>query len=118
MKQSLTTFNDTLLSNPKVKLLEKQNGWIQLSPLTAQAEPRNLVRLKSALVERWSMTSLLDMLKEADLRIGFTQCLATAATRESLPTEVLQKRLLVLVCAGNKHWIEASQCSHAGGKPR
>lgn len=99
MKQSLAAFNDTLPSNPKVKLLEKQNGWIQLSPLTAQPEPKQLVRLKSTLVERWSMTSLLDMLKEADLRIGFTQCLATAATRESLPTQVLQKRLLLCLYA-------------------
>ncbi|MFM7530135.1 MAG: Tn3 family transposase, partial [Nodosilinea sp.] len=99
MKQSLSSLNDTLPSNPKVNLLDKQNGWIHLSPLVAQAEPRNLVRLKSALVERWPMTSLLDVLKEADLRIGFTGCFESAATRELLPAGVLQKRLLLCLYA-------------------
>jgi TnpA family transposase len=97
MKQALSSLNNTLPSNVKVKLLDKQNGWIHLSPLAAQTEPRNLVRLKSALVERWPMTSLLDMLKEADLRIGFTDC--SAATRESLTAGVLQKRLLLCLYA-------------------
>jgi TnpA family transposase len=99
MKQSLSSFNDTLPSNDKVKLLQKHNGWIQVSPLTAQAEPRNLVRLKTDLIQRWPMTSLLDMLKEADLRIGFTQTFESAGTRESLAPEVLQKRLLLCLYA-------------------
>jgi len=99
MKQALSTLNDNLRENGKVKLLQKRNGWIQLTPLTAQPEPGNLVRLKSALVQRWPMTSLLDMLKEADLRIGFTQCFPSAGIRESLDSEVLQKRLLLCLYA-------------------
>jgi TnpA family transposase len=41
------------------------------------------------------MTGLLDILKEADLRTGFTEMFATSATREALPREVLRKRLLL-----------------------
>ncbi len=41
------------------------------------------------------MTSLLDILKEADLRVGFTECFKTAATREVLERSTLQKRLLL-----------------------
>jgi hypothetical protein len=41
------------------------------------------------------MTILLDILKEADLRIGFTQHFKSPATRETLDRETLQKRLLL-----------------------
>ena len=41
------------------------------------------------------MTSLLDMLKEADLRIGFTGALRTVTDHENLPRSVLQERLLL-----------------------
>jgi hypothetical protein len=99
LQQSLTELNESLPNNPKVKLLDKQNGWIQVSPLTPQPEPRNLVRLKTALIQRWPMTSLLDVLKEADLRIGFTQAFQSLGTRETLDPLVLQKRLLLCLYA-------------------
>lgn len=41
------------------------------------------------------MTNLLDILKEADLRIGFTQHFKSPATRETLDRETLQKRFLL-----------------------
>ena len=41
------------------------------------------------------MTSLLDVLKETDLRVGFTQAFKILASREVLPREVLQQRLLL-----------------------
>ena len=37
-----------------------------------QPEPENLAALKAELAARWPMTGLLDMLKETDLRVGFT----------------------------------------------
>ena len=40
------------------------------------------------------MTGLLDMLKEADLRIGFTDAFATAATREVVERAEVRRRLL------------------------
>ena len=41
------------------------------------------------------MTSLLDMLKEADLRIGFTNAFRTVTDHENLSRAVLQERLLL-----------------------
>lgn len=40
------------------------------TPLLPQAEPRYLPRLKAEVNRRWPMTSLLDILKEADLHLG------------------------------------------------
>jgi TnpA family transposase len=41
------------------------------------------------------MTSLLDVLKETDLRVGFTDAFKTLASREVLSREQLQERLLL-----------------------
>jgi TnpA family transposase len=45
-------------------------------------------------LRRWPMTSLLDMLKETDLRVGFTAAFSSLATREILDYETRQPRLL------------------------
>ena len=55
-----------------MRLLDKKGGWISLTPLAAQPEPHHLRKLKAEISERWGVTSLLDILKEAKLRIGFT----------------------------------------------
>ena len=47
--------------------------------------------LKAELGRRWPMTGLLDMLKEADLRVGFTDAFATAAAREALDRATLRR---------------------------
>ena len=57
-----------------------------------QEEPRNLGRLKGEIGRRWPMTSLLDILKEVDLRLDFTQHFKSPAAREVLEREVLRKR--------------------------
>ncbi len=95
MEQAMTTFNDGLPSNPKVTILNKGKGQIRLSPSEVQPEPTNIGRLKTELIRRWPMTSLLDILKEADLRIGFTECFKSLASREALERETIQKRLLL-----------------------
>jgi TnpA family transposase len=41
------------------------------------------------------MTGLLDVLKETDLRVGFTEAFKTLGIREALPREELQRRLLL-----------------------
>ena len=84
-----------LLKNPKVKILQKPKGSIRLSPLEKQPEPVNLLKLKTELTQRWPLTSLLDILKEADLRIGFTDNFKSLASREALDRETIQKRLLL-----------------------
>lgn len=73
------------------------SSWITVARLTAQAEPTNRARLKGVLNDRWPATSLLDILKEAELRLGITDGFETNATREALPPGVLQRRLLLCV---------------------
>ena len=58
-------------------------------------EPANLLALKARLIERWPITSLLDVFKEADLRAGFTGVFRSATGWESLDRELIQERLLL-----------------------
>ena len=95
MASGLETLDRGLPKNRGVKILSKGNGWISVSPLEAQAEPVNLGHLKAELVARWPMTSLLDILKETDLRVGFTELLSSVGQREILERGTLQKRLLL-----------------------
>ena len=99
MKEGLAKLNSGLPKNPKVEITDKGKGWISLSPLDAQAELANLARLKTEVARRWPMTSLIDFLKEADLRIGFTEKFQTAANREILGRDTLQKRLILSLYA-------------------
>ncbi len=94
---ALAALDADIPTNPAVKLLTKGGGWIALTPLDPQPEPVNLDRLKAEVGRRWPMTGLLDMLKEADLRVGFTDLFATATAREHLDRPTLQKRLLLCV---------------------
>lgn len=69
---------------------------IRLSPLDAQAEPRNLRRVKHEVSRRWHATPLIDVLKEALLRSGALARIA-AAVGSSLPFEVLAERLILAI---------------------
>jgi TnpA family transposase len=100
MIDALTSFDQALPKlSDQVRLLEKKGGWISLTPLTAQPEPQNLRKLKKEILRRWGVTSLLDILKEAALRIGFTEHFKSPASREVLDREILQKRLLLCLYA-------------------
>jgi TnpA family transposase len=97
METALAAFNASLPANAKVKLVttKKGKGRICLTPLDEQPEPPNIVALTTALVQRWPMTNLLDILKETELRVRFTEAFRTVGTREMLKPEVLQRRLLL-----------------------
>ena len=56
--------------------------------------PPNIVALTTALVQRWPMTNLLDILKETELRVHFTEAVLAPYPGESSP-QVLQHRLLL-----------------------
>jgi Tn3 transposase DDE domain len=66
-----------------------------LTPLEEQPEPPNIVGLTATLVQRWPMTNLLDILKETELRVSFTEAFRAIGAREVLNPEVLQRRLLL-----------------------
>ena len=99
MVDALTKLDQGLPKNPWVELLPERKNPIKLSPLTAQPEPLNLLHLKYNLAERWPLIELLDMLKETDLRVNFSQHFQTVATRTELSQRTLQKRLLLCLYA-------------------
>ena len=95
LKETLRAFNASVVTNSSVKILAWRNGWIRLSPLAAQPEPPFLLKLKAEVGRLWPKTDLLDVLKEADLRVDFTSEFKTLAERQILPPEILRKRLLL-----------------------
>lgn len=94
MTAGLEALNATLPRDPKVRLAAHRRHPIVVSPLAPQPEPPTLEALGAELGRRWPMTGLLDMLKEADLRIGFTDAFATAASREVVERAEVRRRLL------------------------
>jgi len=95
MRKALHTFNTGLARNSRVRINEKAGGWISVTPLIAQPEPTNLAALKAEITEAWPMTSLLDMLKETDLRLNFTDALRSPTAYETLDRAILRPRLLL-----------------------
>jgi len=91
----LAALNRSLPRNPSVEILKKAGGWMKLSPVEAQPEPTHILALKAELGRRWPMTSLLDILKETDLRVDFTQHFRGPTAREMLDRATLQYRILL-----------------------
>ncbi len=93
---ALEAFDRNLPANDSVALTSRGGKpRIALKPLKAQEDPAMLTALKAELARRWPMASLLDVLKETDLRIGFTKSFPTAAARQSLPAAEVSRRLLL-----------------------
>lgn len=108
MHKALTMLDICMPKNQKIHLSNKSNGWITVSPSEAQPEPVNLIKLKAEIMRQWPMTSLLDILKESDLRLSFTDHFKTMATRQELERSTIQKRLILTLFglgtnAGLKH---------------
>ena len=82
-------------SNAGVKILQRPQGWIQVAKMDRQPDPANLADLKAEITRRWPLTGLLAVLKETDLRVGFTQHFTGTGIRSALDDETLQRRLLL-----------------------
>jgi len=96
MTQALESFNSTLPANHKVKTIVKKGCHrFCVSPFEALPEPENLVFLRREVSQRWWGTSLLDVLKETDLRVNFTQHFRSGTERTHLDKATLQRRLLL-----------------------
>ena len=78
-----------------LKFCLRQYGWIRLSRMPKQQEPTNLRYLKNEIRQRWWMTSLLDIIKEVDFRVGFTDSFQSLTGQQRLAIPELQKRLLL-----------------------
>ena len=95
MKEVLAELNRTMPRNPQVRLKPRRRHPISVTPLEPQPVPPSLEAVRSELGRRWPMTGLLDILKEADLRIRFTDAFSTSATREATGREEVRRRLLL-----------------------
>ena len=92
MTEALQQLDRGMPRSPGVRLDPRRRHPIIVSPLEPQPEPSGLGALKTALVRRWSTTGLLDVVKEADLRIGFTDSFATTASREATRRDEVRRR--------------------------
>jgi TnpA family transposase len=95
MREALGTLDAGLKKNPAVRISAKGGRWITLTPLDKQPDPPTLTAFKAELNATWPMTNLLDMVKETDLRLGFTDALKSPTAYETLERSVLQPRLLL-----------------------
>jgi TnpA family transposase len=95
MAEALARLDRGMPRNPGVRLDPRRRHPILVSPLEPQPEPPNLEALKAELGRRWPMTGLLDILKEADLLIGFTAAFTTSAAREAADRDEVRRRLLL-----------------------
>jgi len=102
LDHNLQQLNNSITDNNKVKIVQtKKNnvGTIKLTPYDAQIEPSNLIALQQAINRRWSTINLIDILKETNLRVGFSKHFHTVATRENISEDKLLKRLLLSLYA-------------------
>jgi len=97
MRAALQTLDTGMPNNSLVRIRQKKKreGWITVTPFDPQPEPPNLTAIKAELGSAWPMTNLIDMLKEADLRLGFTQTFKSPTAYETMDRRLLQPRLLL-----------------------
>ena len=95
MAAGLEKLDQGMPKNPDVRIIGQGRGLIRLRPFDPAPEPMNLEQLKGEINRIWHQTSLLDILKETDLRVNFTSYFKSMGTREILDRETLQKRLLL-----------------------
>lgn len=114
MHLALNQLNEFMPHNKKVRIVDRGNKNISLSPLEPQTEPMNLSKLKGDILSHWPSTSLLDVLKEADLRVGFTDCFQSIRAREVISRDLIQQRLLLCLfgMGTNTGLKRISACKH------
>jgi TnpA family transposase len=97
MREAIRILDAGMPRNLGVKISRKRNkdAWITVTPFDPQPDPPNLTAIKAETLATWPMTSLLDMLKEADLRLNFTDVLKSPTAYETFDRSVLRPRLLL-----------------------
>jgi hypothetical protein len=93
MTEALKMFHDGLLANPHVSVAP--SGRIGMKKLEKKPQTANLTYLHSHVKQTWGLVSLLDVLKEVDLRVGFTQHFKSLTGQSRLSNFDLQCRLLL-----------------------
>jgi TnpA family transposase len=116
MRTALCQLDTELPRNPHVKITAKRGGWITVSPLQARPDPENVETLKAEVSATWPMTSLLDIIKETDLRLNFTDALSSPTAYETLDRAALRPRLLLCLHGlGTNTGLKRMDLSGQGG---
>ena len=97
METALEELDAGMPKNDTVRISPRSGGRISVSKLRPRPDPPNLDALKAEIGRRWPTTGLLNVFKEADLRVGFTDLFVTSASREILDRDTLRRRLLLAV---------------------
>jgi len=71
MTETLKALHEGLLTNSYVSIAS--SGRIRVKKLEKQTQTANLIYLHNHVKQTWGLVSLLDVLKEVDLRVDFTQ---------------------------------------------
>jgi len=96
LTDSLCSLNKSIVNNDKVNIkTSKANKNISISPSEAQKEPKNIEALQKEIIKRWSSINLIDILKECDLLINFTDQMETIGRSNKISPKDLRKRLLL-----------------------
>ncbi|ASY61231.1 Mobile element protein (plasmid) [Sinorhizobium sp. CCBAU 05631] len=95
LEHELRLLNETIPRNGKVRLLWRGENRISITPFKPLPEPKGLEAIKGEIGQRWPMTGLLDVLKEAALDTGLLDAFETSASRVALSREALDRRLLL-----------------------
>ena len=95
LEQELLLLNADIPKNDKVRLLWRGENRISITPFKPLSEPKGLASIKSEIGQRWPMTGLLDVLKEAALDTGLLEAFETSASRVALSKAALDRRLLL-----------------------
>jgi TnpA family transposase len=116
MRAALSQLDAGLPRNPHVKITARRGGWITVSPLQARPDPENVEAVKAEVSATWPMTSLLDIIKEADLRLNFTDALSSPTAYETLDRAALRPRLLLCLHGlGTNTGLKRMDASGQGG---
>jgi len=100
MLESIRAFNESIVGDEEVNIgIKKGKAHIFLTPYKAQEEPINIRDLKQEVASIWPNISLLDILKETDLRVGLTTELINMVDKTSIPHDLLRQRLLLCIFA-------------------
>ena len=98
LKHSLKSLDDTILNNKKVVIKDRgKKGSIKVTPYDPQDLPPTLHLLHQKIVDQWGSISLMDVLKETDLRLGFSGKIKSVLSSERINKEDLTIRKLLCI---------------------
>lgn len=98
-RQALAELNTAAPTLPWLAITDRKAGAIKLTPIEPLPEPRNLRRLKKAILDRHGPVQLIDMVKEAALRTGMLDKMSSVGSRETLDKALLWERMLLVAYA-------------------